>query len=209
MLAHNASLSGSDKKLAEAMSRAAAAEHAAAESRAVARDVEAALARGGEGIVGGGVAERGGTFGRRMPPRTPRTLRRQKGAQIQVRRVRGGPRQGARGKLGGQAQIAQSLRAAHANQMAQLAEKQSADLAKVKEIARRTLEQCKRREAEATDRAEKLHEELCALKVALKEARDACDAAVGASDGAFRQLHRREDRNHRRRVARCGSGTPR
>ena len=72
--------------------------------------------------------------------------------------------------------------------MAQLAEKQSADLAKVKEIARRTLEQCKRREAEATDRAEKLHEELCALKVALKEARDACDAAVGASDGAFRQL---------------------
>ena len=70
----------------------------------------------------------------------------------------------------------------------------------MKEIARRTLEQCKRREAEATDRAEKLHEELCALKVALKEARDACDAAVGASDGAFRQLARREDRNPRRRV---------
>jgi hypothetical protein len=83
-------------------------------------------------------------------------------------------------------QLAQSLRAAHANQIADLTAKQSADFAKVKEIARKTAEEFKKREAEAERRAAALHEELCALKVALSEARDACAAAVGETKGAKR-----------------------
>jgi DNA repair exonuclease SbcCD ATPase subunit len=82
------------------------------------------------------------------------------------------------------ATLAQSLRAAHAKQISDLSAKQSADLAKVREIARKTVEEVKRREAEAERRADALHEELCALKVALAEARDACAAAVGESAGA-------------------------
>ena len=54
----------------------------------------------------------------------------------------------------------------------------------MREIARKTVEEVKRREAEAERRADALHEELCALKVALAEARDACAAAVGESAGA-------------------------
>ena len=82
--------------------------------------------------------------------------------------------------------MAQSLRAAHAKQMADVSAKCAADLAKVREIARKAVEEVKRREADAERRAGALHEELCALKVALAEARDACAAAVGESAGAKR-----------------------
>jgi hypothetical protein len=82
--------------------------------------------------------------------------------------------------------LAQTLRAAHAKQIAALSAKQSADLQKIKEIARKTNEEFKKRSADAERRAAALREELCSLKVALLEAREACAAAVGETNGAKR-----------------------
>ena len=109
-MAHNASLSGSDKKLAEAMSRAAAAEHAAAESRAVARDVEAALAAAKD--LAASVADAANPRGWTPPARDELAAARKAHKSGDARR--GGSRQGARGRRGAKA-LAQSLRAAHAN----------------------------------------------------------------------------------------------
>ena len=85
-------------------------------------------------------------------------------------------------------ELARSLRAAHAKQIDELATKQSAELAKVREMAKRAMEQCERRERDATNRAERLQQELVALKQALKEAQEACAAAVGDTLGALQRL---------------------
>ena len=66
--------------------------------------------------------------------------------------------------------------------------KRQAELAKVREMAKRAMEQCERRERDATNRAERLQQELVALKQALKEAQEACAAAVGDTLGALQRL---------------------
>ena len=51
--------------------------------------------------------------------------------------------------------------------------------AKVKDVAKKALDAVKSREADAEQRAHRLHEEVMALKVAVAEARDSLAAAEG------------------------------
>ena len=72
-------------------------------------------------------------------------------------------------------ELANTLRAQHAKECA----RHSAELAKVKDVAKKALDAVKSREADAERRAERLHEEVMALKVAVAEARESLAAAEG------------------------------
>ena len=72
-------------------------------------------------------------------------------------------------------ELANTLRAQHAKECA----RHSAELAKVKDVAKKALDAVKSREADAEQRAHRLHEEVMALKVAVAEARDSLAAAEG------------------------------
>ena len=182
----NKNLSISDRKLTEAMAKTARAEFAAAESRESVLTMKAALATANQALAESkrSAAEHAAAEKSAHAASTAAAKKQfdAKTAALEQELAK------ARQTNESAKALAQSLRAAHAKQIAELSAKQSADLAKIREIARRTAEEFKKREADAEKRAAQLHEELCALKVALAEARDACAAAVGESNDAKRVL---------------------
>ena len=181
---HNKNLSLADRKLTLAMASAATADHALAESKESVLAGKASLAAANQALAeaASAAAEHVAST---AAAHAVATAAAKKAFETKTLHLE---QELVKARLANDAAhtLAQTLRAAHAKQIAALSAKQSADLQKIKEIARKTNEEFKKRSADAERRAAALREELCSLKVALLEAREACAAAVGETNGAKR-----------------------